>query len=61
MLAAFRAVVPKLGVNYTPGGVLVLLGVTRNQNHNVVLYFERSLEKTFSTGNAKSFIEGNKT
>jgi len=38
-----------------PGVICSFLGVTRNQNHNVVLYYERSLEKTFSTGNAKSF------
>jgi len=50
-----KPVRPKLGVNYPPGVICGFLGVTRNQNRNVVLCYERSLEKTFWTGNAKSF------
>ena len=47
----FKSVDPKLGVNYPLGIICHSLGVTRNQNHNVVLYYEQSLRN----------IEGNKT
>jgi len=50
-LVTAKAVVPKLGVNYPPGVICDSSGVTRNENHNVVLYYERSLRN----------IEGNKT
>jgi len=39
----FRAVVSKVGINYPPGVIFDSSGVTRNQNHNVVLYYQRSL------------------
>jgi len=39
----YKPVVPKLGVNYPQGVICGSSGETRNQNHNVVLYYERSL------------------
>ena len=36
-------VVPKLGVNYSPGVICNSYGVIQDQNHIVVLYYEQSL------------------
>jgi len=38
-----KAVVPNLGVNYSPAVMCDALGIMRNKNHNTVLYYEQSL------------------
>jgi len=50
----FRTVVPKPGVNYPLGVKCDFSRVMQNQNH-IVLFYERSLQKKFSTWNVKNF------
>jgi len=40
------------GGKLPPGVICDSSGLTRKQNHNVVLYYERSLQNKFSTWNA---------
>jgi len=52
LYVAIKAVVPKLGVNYPPRVICDFSGgtaktTTYSQNHIVVLYYERSLQKNF--------------